>query len=82
MQHPIRSAQSIEVPSDDSGELDLYSIKFVLSAGSKKTQDELARQKTRYHVAHVAAQVSPGPPSFDTLPADPIPNDQVSKAKK
>ncbi len=68
MQHPILSAQSVEVPSDDSGELDLYSVKFVLSVGSKKPQDELARQKTRYHVAQVADQVSPGPPSLDALP--------------
>lgn len=75
MQHPIRSAQSIEVPSDDSGELDLYSIKFVLSAGSKKPQDELARQRMRYHVTYVADQVSPGPPPYVGLPEE-----QVSKA--
>lgn len=72
MQHPIRTAQSIEVPSDDSGELDLYSIKFVLSAGSKKPQDELARQKMRYHVAYVADQVSPGPPPYVGLPEEPV----------
>jgi hypothetical protein len=81
MQHLTQSAQSIEVPSDDSGELDLYSIRFVLSAGSKKPQDELARQKMRYHVTHVADQVSPGPPSYDGL-EDQVVKDQVSEIDK
>ncbi len=82
MQHPIQSAQSVEALSDDSGELDLYSVKFVLSAGSKKPQDELARQRMRYHVVHVAEQVSPAPPPYGGLPKGQVLEDQVSKVDK
>jgi hypothetical protein len=81
MQHPIRSAQSVEAPSDDSGE-EIYSVKFVLSAGSKKPQDELARQRMRYHVTYVADQVSPGPPPYGGLPEDQVVNDLASKVDK
>lgn len=82
MQHPIRSVPSIEMPLDDSGELDIYSIKYVLSAGSKKPQHELALQRIRYHVGQVVDQVSPGPPPCDGLPEDQVLNDQILKVVK
>jgi hypothetical protein len=82
MQHPIRLTPSVETPLDDSGELDLYSIKYVLSAGSKKPQHELALQRIRYHVTQVVDQVSPGPPSYDDLPKDEVFDDQIPKVEK
>ncbi len=82
MQQPIRSVPSIETPLDDSGELDLYSIKYVLSAGSKKPQHELALQRIRYHVTQVVDQVSPSPPPCDGLPKDQVLDDQIPKVDK
>lgn len=61
---PLRLQCSEKLP-DESGELEMYSVQFVLSIASKRAQDRIERQRNRSSRldADAPAYPSPYPPT-------------------
>ena len=61
---PLHLQCSEKLP-DESGELEMYSVQFVLSVASRRTQDRTERQRNRSSRldADVPAYPSPNPPT-------------------
>lgn len=68
---PLRLQCTEKLP-DESGELEMYSVRFVLGVASRRAQGRIERQQNRSHKlgANVPAYPSPDDPPAPSLVRD------------